>query len=71
MNKIFTFFIAVATFAAISGCSKDGPSGRVNYGKLRISHMNLSGAVSLGISNNNGTRAIDGEFLSAGLYKIR
>lgn len=70
MNKIFTFFIAVATFAAISGCSKDGPSGRVNYGKLRISHMNLSGAVSIGISNNNGTRAIDGEFLSAGMYKI-
>lgn len=70
MNKIFNFFIAAVTLVAVSSCSSDDEPGRnVDYGKLRISHMNLSGAVSLGIGKN-GSRAIDGEILSAGLYKI-
>lgn len=57
----------------MSGCSSDdGPKGpKVDYSQLRIGHMDLSGAVSIGLKDKNGSsRAIDGEYLSAGLYKV-
>lgn len=72
-------FIKVATAIALSitilfmcGCSNDEPGGqKIDYGKLRISKMDLSGAVSIGLKGEGrASRAIDGEYLSAGLYKI-
>lgn len=57
----------------MSGCSSDdGPKGpKIDYSQLRLGHMDLSGAVSIGLEDNNGSsRAIDGEYLSAGLYKV-
>ena len=57
----------------MNGCSSDdGPKGpKVDYSQLRIGHMDLSGAVSIGLKDKNGSsRAIEGEYLSAGLYKV-
>lgn len=53
------------------GCSNDEPGSKIDYGKLRIGKMDLSGAVSIGLKGQgNSSRAIDGEYLSAGLYKV-
>lgn len=52
-------------------CSDNEPGGqKINYGELRIDRMDLSGAVSIVHKSNNSSRAIDGEYLSAGLYKV-
>lgn len=55
-----------------TSCSDNGPDGhssKTDYNKLRIGRMDLSGAVSVGLKNGN-SRAIDGEYLSSGMYKI-
>lgn len=56
----------------LCGCSNDEPNAsRVDYGRLRLGKMDLSGAVSIGLKGQGAmSRAIDGEFLSAGMYKI-
>lgn len=64
---------AIAVFVAllISACSSDGPDmPNVDYGKLRIGKMNLSGAAQLALMTGSHSRAIEGEYLSAGLYKV-
>lgn len=55
------------------GSCADTPSdgiNRINYGNLRIGKMDLSGAKSIGFKSKDGTRAIDGEYVSAGMYKV-
>ena len=55
-----------------TSCSDNGPDGhssKTDYNKLRIGRMDLSGAVSVGLKNGD-SRAIDGEYLSSGMYKI-
>lgn len=74
--KIFTQIATAATLTLtlllMCGCSNDEPGGqKIDYGKLRIGKMDLSGAVSIGLKGEgSASRAIDGEYLSAGLYKV-
>lgn len=73
--KTFTQTATVVTFILallfMYGCSNDDPALKTDYGKLRIGRMDLSGAVSIGLKGqSNSSRAIDGEYLSAGLYKV-
>lgn len=55
-------------FAA--GCTNDEPIRVKDFSTLRLGRMDLSGAVSIGLKTNDSSRAIDGEYQSAGLYKI-
>lgn len=69
--KILMLLITIAGCYFIAGCSsEDGPSQKIDYGKLTISRLDIKDAVSLGLSRGGSSRTIDGEFLSAGLYKI-
>ncbi|MBD5240789.1 MAG: hypothetical protein HDS59_01750, partial [Barnesiella sp.] len=75
MNKlkfIYACLIAFMGLCVATSCSDNGPDGhssKTDYNKLRIGRMDLSGAVSVGLKNGN-SRAIDGEYLSSGMYKI-
>lgn len=73
-NYIRITLASALTFAMLflCGCSNDEPNAsRVDYGRLRLGKMDLSGAVSIGLKGQGAmSRAIDGEFLSAGMYKI-
>lgn len=73
-NYIRITLASAMTFAMLflCGCSNDEPNAsRVDYGRLRLGKMDLSGAVSIGLKGQGAmSRAIDGEFLSAGMYKI-
>lgn len=64
--------LATLCMLCLCGCSSDdGPGMPKDYSNLRLGRMDLSGAVSLGLKKANASsRAIDGEYLSAGLYKI-
>lgn len=62
------FQFLILLIIGLSSC-ENLDSNNNNYQNLRIGRMDLSGAKQLAIVNSN-TRAIDGEFLSAGLYKI-
>ena len=75
--KYFKFslklLIALIGLYTTTACSdkNDGPDiPDVNYNKLKIGRMDLSGAVSVGLKNEDNSRAINGEYLSAGMYKI-
>ena len=75
--KYFKFslklLIALIGLYTTTACSdkNDGPDiPNVNYNKLKIGRMDLSGAVSVGLKNEDNSRAINGEYLSAGMYKI-
>lgn len=74
--KICVKIVATAMMALsllfMCGCKDEEPGGqKMDYGKLRIGKMDLSGAVSIGLKGQgNSSRAIDGEYLSAGLYKV-
>lgn len=61
--------MALMTIMLIA-CCDDGPSQKTDYGKLKLGRLDIKDAVSLGLSTESSSRAIDGEFLSAGLYKI-
>ena len=52
-----------------TSCSDD-PSSKIDYNTLKIGRMDLSGAVSIGLKNEDTSRAIKGEYLSAGMYKV-
>ena len=75
MNKlklIYACLIAFMGLCVATSCSDNGPDGhssKTDYNKLRIGRMDLSGAVSVGLKNGD-SRAIDGEYLSSGMYKI-
>ena len=69
--KIIT--LIMAALLMLTGCATDSDvKGRhIDYGRLQLGRMDLKGAVSLGLKSESGqTRAIEGEYLSAGLYKI-
>lgn len=71
ITQIATMAAFILTLLFMCGCSNDGPALKTDYGKLRIGRMDLSGAVSIGLKGQgNSSRAIDGEYLSAGLYKV-
>lgn len=71
ITQTATMAAFILTLLFICGCSNDGPALKTDYGKLRIGRMDLSGAVSIGLKGQgNSSRAIDGEYLSAGLYKV-
>lgn len=64
------FFYTIISLLLLNSCS-DEPKTTVNYSDLRIDRMDLSGAVTIGLSNGStNSRAIDGELASAGMYKI-
>ena len=71
-NKIYQGWLALITIAIMAltvGCS-DEPNG-LNYEQVTSARVDLSGAVSIGISQGKPeSRAIEGEYLSAGMYKI-
>lgn len=71
-NKIYQGWLALMTIAIMAltvGCS-DEPNG-LNYEQVTSARVDLSGAVSIGISQGKPeSRAIEGEYLSAGMYKI-
>lgn len=69
MKRFFHITMALMTIMLITGCD-DGPSQKTDYGKLKLGRLDIKDAVSLGLSTESSSRAIDGEFLSAGLYKI-
>ena len=69
MKRFFHITMALMTIMLIAGCD-DGPSQKTDYGKLKLGRLDIKDAVSLGLSTESSSRAIDGEFLSAGLYKI-
>ncbi|MDE5595058.1 MAG: hypothetical protein K2I89_05760 [Muribaculaceae bacterium] len=73
MKQILRIMAVVGTVICLflmSSCSTDDGL-RVDYSKLRLGRMDLSGAVSLGLKTaGSSSRAIEGEYLSAGLYKI-
>lgn len=73
--KIFAKVTATVMIAlsllVMCGCNDEPGIQKIDYGKLRIGKMDLSGAVSIGLKGQgNSSRAIDGEYLSAGLYKV-
>lgn len=71
INTLLAAAIAIAIGSLLCACSaEDDMVSRTDYGKLRLGRMDLSGAVSLALKKTGPTRVIDGEFLSAGLYKI-
>ncbi len=68
--KLLIALIGLYTTTACSD-KNDGPDiPDINYNKLKIGRMDLSGAVSVGLKNEDNSRAINGEYLSAGMYKI-
>ncbi|MDE6072274.1 MAG: hypothetical protein K2G53_06950, partial [Muribaculaceae bacterium] len=72
LNKIVSSSLILLTCLIMGSCA-DTPSdgiNRINYGNLRIGKMDLSGAKSIGFKSKDGTRAIDGEYVSAGMYKV-
>lgn len=71
VTRLFSLFIMVASVLIMAGCSDNDGGPKMNYAKMRLGRMDLKGAVSLGLSKGRpGSRAIDGEYLSAGLYKV-
>lgn len=63
--------IAIILSLAVSSCQSDEPGApNTDYGKMRIGRMNLTGAKHLALKTGNNSRAIDGEYLSSGLYKV-
>ncbi|MDE7369817.1 MAG: hypothetical protein K2N08_08645, partial [Muribaculaceae bacterium] len=70
---LYACLIALIGLFITTGCSDkgDGPDmPEVNYNKLKIGRMDLSGAVSVGLKTGDSSRAIEGEYLSSGMYKI-
>ncbi|MDE5836724.1 MAG: hypothetical protein K2H50_06930 [Paramuribaculum sp.] len=65
-------FLFVSMFVVLAGCSTDSPLPHTtDYRALRLGKMDLSDAVSLGLqTGNNLSRAIEGDYKTAGLYKI-
>lgn len=62
--------MVITSVALTTSCSEES-IGRVNYDQTASARMDLTGAVSIGVSQGKSqTRAIDGEYLSAGMYKI-
>lgn len=71
VTRLFSLIVMVASVLIIAGCSDNDGGPKMNYAKMRLGRMDLKGAVSLGLSKGrSGSRAIDGEYLSAGLYKV-
>ncbi len=68
MNKSIVLLLIFCAFF-LGGCS-DRVNMHKDYSKMLPGRMNLVGAVSVGLKKQISTRAIDGEYASAGLYKI-
>lgn len=61
--------MAICFALFIGSCQPD--SDKPDFANMRIGKMNLTGAKQLALrTEENQSRAIDGQFLSAGLYKI-
>ena len=74
LKRLSTIVLVLASLLPTTSCSDDQPGSSTtnttkDYNKLRIGRMDLSGAVSVGLKNGD-SRAIDGEYLSSGMYKI-
>ncbi len=71
-RKTITAVIAAILSITMYSCQSDGPNGSgMNYGKMKLGRMNLDRAKRLAlVAGGDQSRAIDGEYLSAGLYKI-
>ena len=71
--KLIGVFIMSLGALVLSGCSDDGVKNSVDYTQMLPGRMDLTGAVSIGVKGYTGTgasRAINGEYSSAGLYKV-
>ena len=74
LKRLSTIVLVLASLLPTTSCSDDQPGSSTTnttkeYNKLRIGRMDLSGAVSVGLKNGD-SRAINGEYLSSGMYKI-
>ena len=68
---LITLITTAMTILGLVSCSDpDVDIQRFASGDMMPGRIDLSGAVSLAMGGNNNSRAIDGEYLSAGLYKI-
>lgn len=66
--KNFLLYISIFCLGLV--CLISCNNEPLDYSKLYVSRMDLSGAKSLILVKEDATRAIEGEFISAGLYKI-
>lgn len=66
-NKITRFLLLIILAFVTVACTSNEP---IDYSKMNISRMDLTGAVSLALVKDGSTRAIEGTYLSAGLYKV-
>lgn len=66
-KKISQYLIITFLAIVMAACTSTEP---LDYTKMNISRMDLSGAVSLALVKDGSTRAIEGTYLSAGLYKV-
>lgn len=68
MNKSIVLLLILCAFF-LGGCS-DTTNLHKDYSKMLPGRMNLAGAVSVGLKKTSSSRDIDGEYGSAGLYKV-
>ena len=69
MNKyIASLFLFLCAYCLI-GCSEETNMNK-DYSKMLPGRMNLADAVRIGLKTESQSRAIEGEYGSAGLYKI-
>lgn len=66
VKSFYLLLLEIITASILCGCNNEP----FDYSKLYINRMDLSGAKSLVLIKDDATRAIEGEFLSAGLYKM-
>lgn len=62
--------IAIILTLTFCSCNDDIDGPKLKYEKMNLGRINLTGAKQLALKTGDATRAIDGEYLSAGLYKI-
>ncbi|GEM_PF-3055029 len=62
--------IAIILTLTFCSCNDDIGGPKLKYEKMNLGRINLTGAKQLALKTGDATRAIDGEYLSAGLYKI-
>ena len=72
LKLIGAFFMSLGALT-LGGCSDDGVKNSFDYTQALPGRMDLTGAVSIGVkryTGGNDSRAINGEYSSAGLYKV-
>lgn len=69
MNKYIASLVIVLCACFLGGCSEEANMHK-DFSKMLPGRMNLTGAVRVGLKTESSSRAIEGEYASAGLYKV-